>query len=243
MIDLCLNDMWCILCLVQWDTVWVTDSKRSRGFLRGGCVCICWLCTSLIVNCLSRSTTTNCSLCLSVSLIPCILLISIFFSFEQWHVFDLYVSFHLLSFIPSLWMAYSGDLSRLLNEQQHREPSSILSEVLQSRFSHDQPYALLDQHRLFVTNPYKKLELLNDASVQAYADHGYKNLTANDASSVEPHVYEFATRLYYIMRRRKEHVGVILRYEMLIVVMTMIFMSLIAAAFPDQANQPHISIC
>lgn len=108
-------------------------------------------------------------------------------------------------------MAYNGDLSRLLNEQQHREPSSILSEVLQSRFSHDQPYALLDQHRLFVTNPYKKLELLNDASVQTYADHGYKNLTANDASSVEPHVYEFATRLYYIMRRRKEHVGVILR--------------------------------
>lgn len=38
MIDLCLNDMWCVLCLVQWDTVWVTDSKRSRGFLRGGCV-------------------------------------------------------------------------------------------------------------------------------------------------------------------------------------------------------------
>lgn len=169
-----------------------------------------WWCTSLIVNCLSRSTTTNTlSLCVCF---PYPLYAPYFYFFLRAVTCVLNVRFfYLLSFITSLWMAYNGDLSRLLNEQQHREPSSILSEVLQSRFSHDQPYALLDQHRLFVTNPYKKLELLNDASVQAYADHGYKNLTANDASSVEPHVYEFATRLYYIMRRRKEHVGVILR--------------------------------
>ncbi|KAI8639252.1 chitin synthase-domain-containing protein [Parasitella parasitica] len=82
--------------------------------------------------------------------------------------------------------------------------------LLQSRFKADQPYTQLGDHRLVVTNPFKPLELLNDATLQAYGQHGYKDISPDRSTPPEPHVYDMATRVYLLMRRRAENQAVIL---------------------------------
>ncbi|CAO0798756.1 unnamed protein product [Mucor circinelloides] len=82
--------------------------------------------------------------------------------------------------------------------------------LLQSRFKVDQPYTQLGDHRLVVVNPFKPLDLLNDATLQAYGQHGYKDISPDRFASPEPHVYDMATRVYLLMRRRSENQAVIL---------------------------------
>lgn len=94
------------------------------------------------------------------------------------------------------------------NDQQRQ----ALCQALQTRFKQDQPYTQLDTHRLVVVNPYKQLELLNDVTLEHYVNYGYKDF-ANTTDTPEPHVYEWATRMYYVMRRRTENITVLLRYE------------------------------
>lgn len=84
--------------------------------------------------------------------------------------------------------------------------------LLQSRFKADQPYTQLGDHRLVVVNPFKPLDLLNDATLQAYGQHGYKDISPDRFAPPEPHVYDMATRVYLLMRRRSENQAVILRY-------------------------------
>ena len=121
-----------------------------------------------------------------------------------------------------------NDLARLFDDTNKINNSSIdekeyiqkVYQVLQSRFSQDKPYTQLGHHRLVIVNPYKQLELLNDAALQHHAELGYKDLTGGlqDLTAIantDPHIYEFATRAYYIMRRRVDDVGIILRYVIL----------------------------
>ncbi|EPB90148.1 hypothetical protein HMPREF1544_02982 [Mucor circinelloides 1006PhL] len=82
--------------------------------------------------------------------------------------------------------------------------------LLQSRFKVDQPYTQLGDHRLVVVNPFKPLDLLNDATLQAYGQHGYKGISPDRFAPPEPHVYDMATRVYLLMRRRSENQAVIL---------------------------------
>ncbi|KAL0142297.1 chitin synthase [Mucor lusitanicus] len=82
--------------------------------------------------------------------------------------------------------------------------------LLQSRFKADQPYTQLGDHRLVVVNPFKPLDLLNDATLQAYGQHGYKDISPDKCAPPEPHVYDMATRVYLLMRRRSENQAVIL---------------------------------
>ncbi|KAG1078398.1 hypothetical protein G6F42_024284 [Rhizopus arrhizus] len=82
--------------------------------------------------------------------------------------------------------------------------------LLQSRFKVDQPYTQLGDHRLVVVNPFKTLDLLNDATLQAYGQHGYKGISPDRFAPPEPHVYDMATRVYLLMRRRSENQAVIL---------------------------------
>ncbi|CEP08645.1 hypothetical protein [Parasitella parasitica] len=82
--------------------------------------------------------------------------------------------------------------------------------LLQTRFKADQPYTQLGDHRLVVVNPFKPLELLNDATLQAYGQHGYKDISPDRFAPPEPHVYDMATRVYLLMRRRSENQAVLL---------------------------------
>jgi chitin synthase len=83
--------------------------------------------------------------------------------------------------------------------------------LLQSRFKTDQPYTQLGQHRLIVVNPFKPLELLNDATLEAYSQHGYKDISPDRFTSPEPHVYDMAAKMYLLMRRRSENQAILLR--------------------------------
>ncbi|KAG2217180.1 hypothetical protein INT45_013192 [Circinella minor] len=117
----------------------------------------------------------------------------------------------------------TNDLARLSDDtnktnnsnSNEKEYIQKVHQVLQSRFNQDKPYTQLGHHRLVIVNPYKQLELLNDTALQHHAEQGYKNLTGGLHNPTvvpnnDPHVYEFATRAYYIMRRRVDDVGIIL---------------------------------
>lgn len=104
-----------------------------------------------------------------------------------------------------------NNLAHLPDVDQNDE---IIAQLLQQRFKADQPYTQLGNHRLIVVNPYKPLELLNDATLEAYGQHGYKDISPEGlaAGSPEPHVYDMATRVYLLMRRRGENQSIVLRF-------------------------------
>lgn len=102
-------------------------------------------------------------------------------------------------------------LPEIKNKNIDAGQDSILR-LLQSRFKTDQPYTQLGQHRLIVVNPFKPLELLNDATLEAYGQNGYKDISANHVTSPEPHVYDMAAKAYLLMRRRSESQAILLRY-------------------------------
>lgn len=85
---------------------------------------------------------------------------------------------------------------------------------LRIRFDNDQVYTRIGNNRMVILNPCKSTPLsINDDTLQYYVNHGYKDLTActNGHITEESHVYELATRIYFIMRRRMEDQLVILR--------------------------------
>lgn len=107
-----------------------------------------------------------------------------------------------------------SNLIQLPEVQRHDTNSEeSIVRLLQTRFKADQPYTQLGHHQLIVVNPYKPLELLNDATLQAYGQHGYKDISPDgfSSNSPEPHVYDMATRVYLLMRRRAENQAIILR--------------------------------
>ncbi|KAF7731239.1 hypothetical protein EC973_000655 [Apophysomyces ossiformis] len=96
------------------------------------------------------------------------------------------------------------DLTQLTNNNE-------ICELLRNRFADDKPYTRLGHHRIVVVNPYKSLDIWDDSTLQAYANHGYKDLLASaDGFDPEPHIYELVTRVYFIMRRRAEDQAIVL---------------------------------
>lgn len=86
--------------------------------------------------------------------------------------------------------------------------------VLQSRFRSDLPYTRIGASTLVVVNPLKVLANVNDASAQEYEERSYKDTnlpTADSPKALQPHLYDFAARIYLLMRRRKESQGIIFR--------------------------------
>ncbi|KAG1429238.1 hypothetical protein G6F58_000136 [Rhizopus delemar] len=68
----------------------------------------------------------------------------------------------------------------------------------------------IGNHRLIILNPYKPLDLLNDATLEAYGQYGYKNVYSKQEQDPEPHVYDLATKVYLLLRRRKEDQAIVL---------------------------------
>ncbi|KAI7891847.1 chitin synthase [Mucor mucedo] len=101
------------------------------------------------------------------------------------------------------------DLVSLYNVGGSVPTEDTISNLLANRYKRNLPYTQLGYSNLVVVNPYQHLELLNDATLKSYAEIGYKDLSEGK-QSLQPHVYELATRVYFHMRRTGEDQSVIL---------------------------------
>ncbi|PHZ09332.1 uncharacterized protein RHIMIDRAFT_315575 [Rhizopus microsporus ATCC 52813] len=105
----------------------------------------------------------------------------------------------------------------MVDHCSHQDQTQVnINQILQqleARYNADQPYMNLGSHRLVVLNPHKPLDLLNDATLEVYGQHGYKNISCQqpqDEQRLEPHIYELATKVYFLLRRRNEDQAIML---------------------------------
>ncbi|KAL4073788.1 glycosyltransferase family 2 protein [Scleroderma citrinum] len=109
----------------------------------------------------------------------------------------------------------SGDLTDLVSTSSSQvvpTDDSLLS-VLAARFRADLPYVRVGSTGLVVINPWKTLSNVNDASAKEYEERCYKDtgLSLIDPRRPQPHVYELASKVYLLMKRRGESQAVIAR--------------------------------
>lgn len=116
------------------------------------------------------------------------------------------------------------DLVSLYNVGGSPPTEDSISNLLANRYKRNLPYTQLGYSNLVVVNPYQHLELLNDATLKSYAEIGYKDLSEHK-QSLQPHVYELATRVYFHMRRTGEDQSVILRYKKKLLVKSGLFIT------------------
>ncbi|KAG0754115.1 hypothetical protein G6F63_014795 [Rhizopus arrhizus] len=102
------------------------------------------------------------------------------------------------------------DLTCLLGSSSSPPSEDNIAHLIQSRFKRNQPYTRLGHSTLIVVNPYQPLEILNDVTLNTYADIGYRNVAENKIF-MQPHVYDLATRVYFHMRRTGEDQSIVLR--------------------------------
>ncbi|KAH7049995.1 chitin synthase [Linnemannia elongata] len=76
---------------------------------------------------------------------------------------------------------------------------------LSSRWKQKLPYTRINASTLVAVNPYEVLPLLNDAHAEQYADLCYRNHSQHSSihgsSSIAPHPFELAGRIYLHLRR------------------------------------------
>ncbi|KAF9007947.1 chitin synthase-domain-containing protein [Cyathus striatus] len=104
----------------------------------------------------------------------------------------------------------TGDLALLISQSASTTvypTDDVVLHVLQSRFRSDLPYARLYPTHLLAVNPYKPLGSLSDASAREYGD----KYLGGEGEEGQPHVYDFAGRVYYAMRRTGEGQAVVAR--------------------------------
>ncbi|KAG1375353.1 hypothetical protein G6F61_008545 [Rhizopus arrhizus] len=101
------------------------------------------------------------------------------------------------------------DLTCLLGSSSSPPSEDNIAHLIQSRFKRNQPYTRLGHSTLIVVNPYQPLEILNDVTLNTYADIGYRNVAENKIF-MQPHVYDLATRVYFHMRRTGEDQSIVL---------------------------------
>jgi chitin synthase len=103
------------------------------------------------------------------------------------------------------------DLTSLYSQEGQTPSDDSISNLLCNRFKRNLPYTQLGYSHLVVVNPYQYLELQNDATLKSYAEYCYKDLSEKKPR-LQPHIYEFATRIYFHMRRTGEDQSIIMRY-------------------------------
>ncbi|CAG8448686.1 13567_t:CDS:10 [Ambispora leptoticha] len=100
------------------------------------------------------------------------------------------------------------DLTQLLTSPTGAPSEDDVLQLLSNRYKADLPYTRINASTLVVVNPHKPLECMNDATAKDYAEQWYKD-TSGNKSSLQPHVYELAARVYLHMRRSAEDQSVI----------------------------------
>ncbi|KAI8379528.1 chitin synthase [Radiomyces spectabilis] len=101
------------------------------------------------------------------------------------------------------------DLGCLLTSATQPPTEDSIANLLQSRYKRNQPYTSAGHSNLVVVNPYQPLEILNDATLQSYADAGYRDVSEYK-QFMQPHTYDLATRIYFHMRRTGEDQSIVL---------------------------------
>ncbi|ORZ19792.1 chitin synthase-domain-containing protein [Absidia repens] len=101
------------------------------------------------------------------------------------------------------------DLTSLPHESNKGPSEDAILHLLQSRFKHGLPYTRLGHSILIAVNPYQPLDLLNDATLQSYADVCYRDLSESKPI-MQPHVYDLAAKVYFHMRRTGQDQSIIL---------------------------------
>lgn len=102
------------------------------------------------------------------------------------------------------------DLTCLLTSGGQPPSEDSITNLLQGRYKRNQIYTRAGHSNLIVVNPYQPLDILNDATLEAYADAGYRDLSENKPF-LQPHVYDLAARVYFHMRRTGEDQSIVLR--------------------------------
>ncbi|CEI87391.1 hypothetical protein RMCBS344292_01806 [Rhizopus microsporus] len=100
------------------------------------------------------------------------------------------------------------NLVTLCNGRERPPTEDSICSLLETRYKLNIPYTQLGYSNLIVVNPFQPLELLNDATLELYANAGYKDI--HDKKPLQPHIYEMATKIYFCMRRTGEDQSVIL---------------------------------
>ncbi|KAJ8651737.1 hypothetical protein O0I10_012704 [Lichtheimia ornata] len=102
------------------------------------------------------------------------------------------------------------DLVGLLTGPNQSVSEDTIANFLSSRYKRNQVYTRAGHSNLIVINPYQPLEAVNDATLQTYADVGYRDVSENKPM-LQPHVYDLAARAYFHMRRTGEDQSIVLR--------------------------------
>lgn len=87
---------------------------------------------------------------------------------------------------------------------------------LRTRYENNQLYTYIGNEHMVVVNPCKSTSTSIDSEIlQFYINQGYKDLSVslNGFPSAEPHICDLATKMYFILRRRKEDQLALLRYN------------------------------
>ncbi|KAI8338258.1 chitin synthase [Chlamydoabsidia padenii] len=101
------------------------------------------------------------------------------------------------------------DLTSLPHDTNKGPSEDAILHLLASRYKHGLPYTQLGHSTLISVNPYQTLDLMNDPTLQAYANIRYRDLT-NSKPVMQPHVYDLAAKVYFHMRRTGQDQSIIL---------------------------------
>lgn len=111
----------------------------------------------------------------------------------------------------------SGELANLVSTSSSATvyPSDdVILSVLQARFRSDLPYARIGTSNLVVVNPYKTLHNVSDESAKEYEERCYKDTSLplpGGPPLPQPHIFDLASKVYLLMRRRNESQAVVFR--------------------------------
>ncbi|KAI6101709.1 glycosyltransferase family 2 protein [Pisolithus croceorrhizus] len=110
----------------------------------------------------------------------------------------------------------SGNLADLVSTSNsatvYPSDDAILA-VLNTRFRSDLPYTRIGTTHLVAINPCKILSSADDATAREYQERCYRDtsLSLQSANVLQPHIYQLATQMYLLMRRRKESQSLVMR--------------------------------
>lgn len=106
-----------------------------------------------------------------------------------------------------------ADLVSTFNSATVYPSDDAILAVLHTRFRSDLPYTRIGTTHLVAINPCKILSIADDITAREYQERCYRDtsLSLQSASVLQPHIYQLATQMYLLMRRRKESQSLVMR--------------------------------
>lgn len=79
-----------------------------------------------------------------------------------------------------------------------------LISLLHARFKHDLPATRIGATSVVIVNPLKVIQSDDDASSRDYVEKTYIDVSGEQYKSVQPHLYDLASRVFLSMRRKEQ---------------------------------------